>query len=114
MAKITATGVPEKYPEFGDLRIVVDGDFTDIENVTVEVKKNGEYVDIPEIKDMLYEDMEKGPHYPLCAEPNTMRCALFILFEWYGEEESCWTQEPNHVKLEGIIEPMPSNPGVVY
>ena len=114
MAKITASGIPEKYPEFGKLKVEIIGEYVDIDNISVLAEKNGELVEAPEITALLNEDMAKGAHYPLCAEPNTMLCALFILYEWYGEDAKCWIQEPTHVKLEGEIELMPSDPGVIY
>ena len=114
MARITATGVPVKNPELGEIRIYVSGDEVKIKDVTYRAKVNGKWTDAPEIEKLFKKDLREGPRYPLCAEPYTMRCALFVLFEWFGEAESCWVEEPKHVILEGEIEPMESEPGVIY
>ena len=114
MATITATGTPVKYPELGEIQIIVTGDMVDIDVVSFYSKKGGLFEKDDSIKKLFDEDMKKGPTYPLCAEPFTMRCALFVLFEWFGEAESCWVEEPKHVILEGEVEPMESEPGVIY
>ena len=114
MTIIRAMGVPEKYPELGDIRICVYGDDKEISDVEFKRKIEGEFVDAPDIETVFKHDMRKGPSYPLCAEPYSMRCALFILFEWFGEAESCWVEEPKHVIFSGEIEPMPNEPGVIY
>lgn len=114
MARITASGVPVKYPELGEIRIFAYGTDKEIEDVDFRKKIDGKWVDAPEIDDYLKKDLKEGPSYPLCAEPFTMRCLLFVLFEWFGEAESCWVEEPKHVILDGEIEPMESEPGVIY
>ena len=114
MASITATGIPEKYPEMGEIRIYVDGGDVEIENAIFRKMVDGKWMDAPEVEKVFKLDLKRGPSYPLCAEPYTMRCALFILFEWFGEAESCWIEEPKHVILEGEVEPMPYEPGVIY
>ena len=105
MAKIIAKGKPVKYPKFGEIKIVVEGGLVDIESS--KVNKSA-------VEAVFRKDIKDGPQYPLCADPNTMRSALFVLFEWFGEERTCWVEEPEHVKLEGEIEPMESDPGVIY
>lgn len=114
MARIIATGVPAKYPELGEIRVIVDGTDVEIENVSFEIKNGDDFEPAPFMEELFDLDMKKGPEYPLCADPETMRCALFILFAWFGEEHSCWIKEPEHVKIEGEIEPMESEPGVIY
>lgn len=111
---IIARGVPVKYPELGDIRIYVSGTDKEIYDVDFRKKVGTELVDAPEIEKLFRQDLSEGPSYPLCAEPYSMRCALFILYEWFGEAESCWVEEPKHVTFSGEIEPMPSEPGVVY
>ena len=114
MAKITATGVPVKYPELGDIKICISGDEVSIQDSSIQRKMDGKYIRDAELVELLKHDLKRGPSYPLCAEPFTMRCALFVLFEWFGEAESCWIEEPKHVILEGEIEPMPNDPDVIY
>ena len=114
MASITATGVPVKYPEMGEVRIYIDGDEKEINDASFRSKNSGDWADDPEIEKRFRKDLKVGPTYPLCAEPFTMRCALFVLFEWFGEDKSCWVEEPKHVILDGDIEPMESEPGVIY
>ena len=114
MAKITATGVPKKYPELGRIRITVEGGLVKIDKIAYERETGNGWEKAQELGYYLQEDLKKGPSYPLCADPFTMRCALFVLFEWFGEAESCWVKEPDHVKLEGEIEPMENKPGVIY
>lgn len=114
MAKITATGIPVVYPELGYIRITVEGGLVNIDKITYEKRVGGSWVQTGSVEHYLNEDMKRGPSYPLCANPNTMRCALFVLFEWFGEAESCWIEEPKRVILEGEIEPMESIPGVIY
>ena len=114
MATITATGTPVKHPELGEIKIVVIGDMVDIDIASFYTKQSEVFKEDDSIKRVFDEDLKKGPSYPLCAEPFTMRCALFVLFEWFGEAESCWVTEPEHVKLDGEIEPMESKPGVIY
>ena len=114
MARIVATGVPEKHPELGDVKISISGTEKDIRLVKFYAMNNGLYEESSYVKMIFDEDMKEGPSYPLCAEPYSMRCALFVLFEWFGEAESCWVEEPKHVKLEGEIEPMESISGRIY
>ena len=113
MATITATGTPEKYPFLGEIKIVVTGNEVNIDSVEYSAKINEKWEDDPSISVLFDEDMKKGPSYPLCAEPETMRCALFVLYEWFGEAELCWVGEPQHVKIEGEIEPMENLPGTI-
>ena len=114
MTRIVATGVPQKYPTWGEMRITIEGTETEIHSTCFELKVGDKYFEEPGFEQFFDEDMKNGPSYPLCAEPETMRCALFILYEWFGEAESCWIKEPEHVKIEGEIEPMESEPGVIY
>lgn len=116
MAKITAQGVPAKYPEFGQIRIIIEGTDVEIQKTSFELymKSKDKWIPMSFLEDVFNDDMERGPHYPLCAEPETMRRALFILYEWFGEDKSCWVEEPKHVIVEGEIEPMESEPGVIY
>ena len=114
MARIIATGTPENRPGLGPIRITIEGGPVKIESVSYERKTESGWEKAQELGYYLQEDLKKGPSYPLCADPFTMRCALFVLFEWFGEAESCWVKEPEHVKLEGEIEPMEYQPGVIY
>ena len=114
MARIIASGTPVKHPELGEIRIIVDGDEVEIENIEFQSRRNDKWEKASQFEKLFNEDLKEGPSYPLCADPFTMRCALFVLFEWFGEAESCWIEEPKHVKLEGEIEPMESVPGRIY
>lgn len=114
MTKIVATGVPVKYKGLGEIRVTVEGTETEIQNITFEQAFEEEYVPFPDLEALFDKDMDRGPTYPLCAEPETMRCALFILYEWFGEDKSCWIMESKHVIVEGEIEPMESDPDVIY
>lgn len=116
MTKIVAKGTPIGYAKvFGPVTITVTGDRVNINSIKFEYPgKTGELA-AGYARKAFDRDMERGPHYPLCADPNTMRCALFILLEWFGEDKSAWVEEPKHVKVvEGEVEPMPSEPGVMY
>lgn len=114
MARITATGTPVKYPELGEIRITVTGDEVNIDKVRFESRRDRYWEEDPAIDNFFRKDLRRGPRYPLCAEPFTMTCALFVLLEWFGEADSCWTEEPKHVILEGEVEPMESEPGRIY
>lgn len=114
MTRIVATGVPEKYPELGDIQIEIEGTDVVIEKMTFSKRDDNGSSNSLIIRAMFERDIKQSPKYPLCAEPDTMRCALFVLFEWFGEADSCWTEEPEHVKLEGEIAPMESKQGVIY
>ena len=114
MAKIIAEGVPEKYKALGKIKVTVEGTDVEIKNVKFEQEFKGEYVEADFLEEFFDQDMKEGPTYPLCADPETMRCALFVLYEWFGEDRSCWIEEPKHVKVEGEIEPMESEPGAIY
>ena len=114
MARIVATGIAEKLKPLGEIRVIIEGGEVEIEKTTFERKVNGKWEYDFRVETVFDVDMKNGPHYPLCAEPETMRRALFILLEWFGEAESCWVKEPKHVKVEGEIEPMPSEPGAIY
>ena len=86
----------------------------DIKKNLFERKRDGVWEQDPSIEPVFDYYMDKGPSYPLCAEPETMRRALFVLYEWFGEDRSCWIKDPEHVTVEGEIEPMESEPGVIY
>lgn len=112
MTKVIASGVPEKYPEYGKITITVTGDPINISNIEIEAENE---VIQQVAAETLDEDMARGPSYPLCAEPETMRCIFFVLLEWFGEDKSAWIKEPEHVKIaEGEIEPMESDPDMIY
>ena len=115
MTKIVASGVPVGLGLDTEIRVTVEGTDVDIHKVTFEIMYEGNMKDFPELEDFFDRDMAEGPVYPLCADPETMRRALFVLYKWFGEENSCWIKEPEHVKIvEGEVESMPSEPGVIY
>lgn len=114
MARIIASGIPEKHPILGEIGIIVTGDDTKISSIEYSSKIDGEWIDDQSIEVLFSSDMKRGPSYPLCADPDTMRCALYVLLEWFGESESCWIEKPKRVKVEGYIEPMESLPNVIY
>ena len=114
MAKIYAEGKPEKHPELGEIRVTVEGGEVEINRLICERRYDGSWEKSKGTRDLLINDMRKGPLYPLCAEPATMLCAYFVLLEWFGEASSAWVEEPTHVELEGEIELMESDPNVVY
>lgn len=117
MTKIVAQGVPQHdfVKDFGPVTITVTGDEVTIYDIKFEYENDEYGINAMLAREWFDRDMERGPHYPLCAEPHTMRRALFILYAWFGEEDSVWIKEPEHVKVvEGEVEPMPSEPGVIY
>lgn len=114
MSMIVANGVPEKHPGLGEIRVVVKGNETEIEEAFFWKKEDGKWVESEQVLNYFMDDMDKGPTYPLCAEPNTMRCAYFVLLEWFGEADKIPDEKNRHVKLAGEIEPMESEPGVIY
>ena len=110
MTRIKAMGTPVKHPELGEIVVSVKGTEKDIRGLRCMSIKNGACSFDPAVEKQMEEDLRKGPSYPLCAEPRTMLCAYFVLLEWFDE-----TTEPSkHVTLEGEIEPMEYEPGVIY
>ena len=110
MTRIIASGVPVKYPDFGDIRVIVNGDEREIKSVSLQTKKGDKWIDDLSFEPWFTTDLEKGPSYPLCAEPDTMLCAYFVLLEWFGES----TKPGDHVVIEGEIEQMEWEPGAIY
>ena len=115
MTRIIAQGTPQKYPVFGPVRIIAEGREVEIGKITYENQANDGSWKPNDVMEIAFKhDMDLGPSYPLCAEPNTMRRVLFTLYKWFGEEDSCWIEESKHITIEGEIDPMPSDPDVIY
>jgi hypothetical protein len=112
MSKITAAGVPSKYPDLGDIRIVVDGTETEIQGVSFEVKLENDYEPAPGLEGVFDDAMKQGPGcYVPVQEPETMSWALAILCEWYGGYPECW----NSVQVDGEIgEEIEYDPDAIY
>ena len=112
MSKITATGIPKKYPDLGDIRITISGTETEIQDISFEAKNVNDYEQAPSLEEIFDVDMRLGPGcYIPVQEPETISWALAVLCEWYGGYPECW----NSIQVDGEIgKEIEYDPNVIY